>query len=595
MNVIIGMSELMPVENLTEKQKNFFWEIQNMSKTLLKLINDILDFSKIEAGKLDIVPTHYSVRALLDTVYSMLSFIAEKKGLEFNARVTCDVPDVLYGDEIRVRQVLTNIVSNSIKYTHEGSINIDICKIKKKGKPYLKTRIKDTGIGIKKEDIPKLFGVFQQFDVRKNRGIVGTGLGLAICKKLVDMMGGIVEVESEYGKGSAFTVLLPLVEGDAALLKADRLYSVRKAGDFVTAKENADVKVLVVDDMPENLTVASGFLALHNIKADTALSGSEALEKVKKTRYDLVFMDQMMPEMDGLDAARYIRELEEKTGDSWFGKMPIIALSANAVQGAVEKFLEAGMNDSINKPIEAQTLNSKLTLWLPPEKIEHGVERKTGAKDDEYPVFEQLRKINAIDLEDGLQHTGSASSYIKVIKQYCSGFETSTLALSGILGKKDIDEYHIKVHALKGVFATLGVVSLSNWAEKLEFAAADAKAANSDFPEICITETAPFIEKCKAFFDGLPAAVKPENADGKKEIKKDSGDVSFLLRKLEELKAAFETGHTNSINEICDELVKLSFDEKTDSFIGELSRLAADFDYCIANQKLGEFLNAVKN
>jgi CheY-like chemotaxis protein/anti-sigma regulatory factor (Ser/Thr protein kinase) len=595
MNVIIGMSELMPVENLTEKQKNFFWEIQNMSKTLLKLINDILDFSKIEAGKLDIVPTHYSVRTLLDTVYSMLSFIAEKKGLEFNARVACDVPDVLYGDEIRVRQILTNIVSNSIKYTHEGSINIDICKIKKKGKPYLKTRIKDTGIGIKKEDIPRLFGAFQQFDVRKNRGIVGTGLGLAICKKLVDMMGGVIEVESGYGKGSVFTVLLPLVEGDAALLKADRLYSVKKAGDFVTAKENADVKVLVVDDMPENLTVASGFLALHNIKADTALSGGEALEKVKKTRYDLVFMDQMMPEMDGLDAARYIRGLEEKTGDSWFGKMPIIALSANAVQGAVEKFIEAGMNDSINKPIEAKMLNSKLTLWLPPEKIEHGVERKTGAKDDEYPIFEQLRKINAIDLEDGLQHTGSASSYIKVIKQYCSGFETSTLALSEILEKKDIDEYHIKIHALKGVFATLGVVSLSNWAEKLEFAAVDAKAANSGFPETCIAETAPFIEKCKAFFDSLPAAVKPESAVGKKDIKKDSGDASFVLRKLEELKAAFETGYTNSINEICDELGKLSFDEKTDSFIGELSRLAADFDYCIAEQKIGEFLNAGKN
>jgi CheY-like chemotaxis protein/anti-sigma regulatory factor (Ser/Thr protein kinase) len=568
-----------------------------MSKTLLKLINDILDFSKIEAGKLDILPMNYNIRALLDTVSSMLRFIAEKKGLAFNMRISDDIPEVLYGDEIRVRQIFTNIISNSIKYTREGTIDIDVTKTITDGKTYFQIRIKDTGIGIKKEDISKLFSAFQQLDAHENRGIVGTGLGLAICKRLTDMMDGSIGAESEYGKGSVFTVRLPLVEGAAASLQSDKLCHVQKNCDFVTAKKDAGLRALVVDDMPENLTVASGFLALHDIAADTALSGMEALEKVKKIKYDIVFMDQMMPEMDGLDAARYIRCLEEKTGDHWFGKVPIIALSANAVMGAVEKFIAAGMNDSISKPIESETLNSKLALWLPPEKIEYAAAKKPGDgdKDEAYSVFEQLRRVKHIDLEDGLIHTGGAPAYIKVIKQYCSGFAASTLALQEILEKKDIDAYHIKVHALKGIFATLGVRRLSEWARKLELASADAKAANSGFPEICVNETKPFVKECRRFFDMLPAAVKPDNAAPEKDFRKDAGNKDFLLTKLEKLKTDMETGHANSINEICAELSKLSFDEKTDSFIGELSRLAADFDYYIAKQRIEEFLDAGEN
>ncbi|MDR0662462.1 MAG: response regulator [Spirochaetaceae bacterium] len=595
MNVIIGMSELIPVENLNEQQKNFFWEIQNMSKTLLKLINDILDFSKIEAGKLEVLPVNYNIRTLVDTVSSMLKFAAEKKGISFNARIAGDIPEVLYGDEIRVRQLFTNIISNSIKYTREGSIDIDVTKTIENDKPYLEIRVKDTGIGIKKEEVSRLFSAFQQLDARKNRGIVGTGLGLAICKRLVDMMEGSISVESEYGKGSVFTVRLPLTEGNPTLLNVEKLRKASKNCDFVTVKKDERVKALVVDDMPENLTVASGFLALHNIEADAVLSGMEALEKAKKTKYDIVFMDQMMPEMDGIDAARCIRALEEKTGDPWFGKMPIIALSANAVIGAREEFIAAGMNDSISKPIEAKTLNAKLALWLPPEKIEYSVKKPDkGGKDSGYPVFEQLRGVKEIDLEDGITHTGSAAAYIKVIKQYCSGFAASTLALPEILEKKDINAYNIKVHALKGVFATLGVKSLSEWAKKLEFASADAKTANSGFSETCVNETKPFVEECKAFFDALPAAVKPDGAARRRQsdFKTDAGNAAFLLNKLEELKTALETGYANSVNEICGELCKLSFDDKTDGFIGELSRLAADFDYDIAKQKIEGFLYA---
>ncbi|MDR2344300.1 MAG: response regulator [Spirochaetaceae bacterium] len=597
MNVIIGMSELIPTDNLNDKQRNFFYEIQNMSKTLLNLINDILDFSKIEAGKLDILPVHYSIRAMVDTVTSMFRFIAGKKCLAFSSYVADDVPDILYGDEIRLRQILTNIVSNAVKYTRQGSIGVTIDKVKNNG-GYLQIRVKDTGIGIRDSDKSKLFDSFQQLDARKNRGIVGTGLGLSICKRLTDMMGGSIDVESTYGEGSIFTVLLPLVEGDNTLLQRDRLGSIQDIGNYVMVKKGTTVKILVVDDMPENLTVAAGFLEMHGITVDTALSGEEALNKVREIRYDLLFMDQMMPEMDGLDTTRHIRALAETTGDNWFAGMPVIALSANVESGAFQKFIEAGMNDSISKPIDSNMLNSKLAGWLPHEKIEFASRPQTingrmkdGKQDyDRDPVFEQLKTLGCIDLEKGLEHTGSVYSYLKVIRQYCLGFKKSTLELQEYLEKNDIKTYHVKAHALKGIFATLGVESLSKWAEKLEADSADGETADGSFSGYCLEETVPFIKECTAFFERLPAEVKIDITE-KKAVKCAKGDKTGFLQKLNELGKILETGHANSINELTAGLCELSFDEKTDAFIHEVSRLAADFDYDVALQRIKEFMD----
>ncbi|MDR2445244.1 MAG: response regulator [Spirochaetaceae bacterium] len=598
MNVIIGMSELIPTDNLNDKQKDFFYEIQNMSKTLLNLINDILDFSKIEAGKLDVILVNYNIRTVLDTVTSMFRFIAEKKHLAFCSYISDDIPDVLYGDETRIRQIFTNIISNAVKYTNSGSIGVTISKTTKNDKAYMEIRVKDTGIGIKEEDKSKLFDSFQQLDARKNRGIVGTGLGLAICKKLVDIMEGSIDVESEYGKGSVFIILLPLVEGDAARLQLDILSSLQNACNFVMVKKDTSVKILVVDDMLENLAVAEGFLELHGVDVDTALSGEETLNKVREKKYDLLFMDQMMPEMDGLDTTRYIRALAETTGEDWYTDVPVIALSANVESGAFQKFIGAGMNDSISKPIDSSMLNSKLAVWLPPEKIEFVAHPKTVygrgeiRKDyrDDNPVFKQLETLNCIDLEDGLQHTGSVSSYLKVIRQYCLGFKKSTIGLQQTFEENDIKTYHIKVHALKGVFATLGVRKLSKWAEKLEFASADdGLAACGGFSSVCLEETMPFIKECTEFFDRLPAELKTDDTE-KAVVRNAGSNITFFVQKLNELKKALETGHANLINELIDGLCKQSFDKNTDDFICELSRLSADFDYDIAVQKIKEFL-----
>ncbi|MDR2659255.1 MAG: response regulator [Spirochaetaceae bacterium] len=583
LNVIIGMSELMPTVNLNETQKRYFSDIQTMSKSLLSLINDILDFSKIEADKFDVMPISYSVKALARNIDAMFRHTAEKKGLAFNCYINNNIPDILYGDEIRVRQVFTNIISNAVKYTHTGSINIAINKILKEYKPYMELCVKDTGIGIKPEDNLKMFTVFQQFDTEKNRGTMGTGLGLAISKKLTDVMGGSIDVESEYGKGSIFRVLLPLIEGDP-----DKLKDINKNCNFLMAKKDSHIRALVVDDMIENNTVAKGFLAMHGIEADTALSGEEAIKKVSDEKYNIIFMDQMMPEMDGLDTTRHIRALTGKTGDTWFAQTPIIALSANVVSGMLEKFKAAGMNDFLGKPIDSKMLNEKLALWLPPAKIEfvdqpHDQEKSLSNEDGGKQLFERIKSIREIDTEKGLSHTGKISSYLKLIKQFYAGFDKTADALRNLLEKNDIKTYNIRVHAVKGVLATLGLNKLSERAKKLEA----ASTGPPDGWRLCIDETLPFINECREVFNKLPE----ELTEAEDKEKKGLGDINYFLQNIKELKYALGTGHANSIKILIEKLNVFSFDKGTDDFILELSNLIGCFEYDIALQKIEGFEN----
>jgi PAS domain S-box-containing protein len=357
MNAILGMSDLIKVDNLDESQLNYFRDIKLMSNSLLQIINDILDFSKIEAGMFEINPVHFNIREKLDNAASVCRFSALQKGLDFSCSVADDVPEVLYGDDIRFRQVIMNIVNNAIKYTKEGSVDIRVELAKEQGLDIVNFRVSDTGIGIKEEHLEAIFEVFRQVDGSNNRGITGTGLGLSISKNLAKLMGGDIKVKSIYGQGSEFIFTLPLKEGDASLIEKEDI------GKFVVGSDR--VNVLVVDDNEINRKVALAYLQKHSIVADYADSGMQAIEMVKSKDYDLVFMDHMMPEMDGIEATRIIRGLD---GDK-FKALPIVALTANAVSGAKEEFFEADMNDFISKPIVASHLNKVLKRWLPDDKI----------------------------------------------------------------------------------------------------------------------------------------------------------------------------------------------------------------------------------
>ena len=486
MNAIIGMSDLIRTDNLDMTQKVFFDDIRKMSKSLLQIINDVLDFSRIEAGKLEIVPVHFKLLELVNNICSMSRFLADAKGLYFYDSYDPAIPEAIYGDDVRIRQILFNLINNAIKYTRDGYVAFKASRTKKDSRDFILFEVKDTGIGIKDEDIKKLFNAFYQVDMTVNRGIGGSGLGLSITKNLVALMGGEIGVESTYGKGSVFKVLLPMTLGDPGLVFDHSIAS------FITVGDGA--RVLVVDDSQINLKVAVAYLERHNVHAETALSASEAILKIQKKNppYDLVFMDHMMPGMDGAEATRRLRA-------SGHDKLPIIALSANAVEGVRERFIEAGMNDFISKPIEPDELNRVLMRWLPAELILHGeqpqpqAQKSRDCNDDaankvktanvmnvaktantgmrtESPGGDPLSKINpVINFADGINNTlGDRELYQKLLQNFIGDHGKDYITIRDAIDSGAPDEASLAAHKLKGVAALLGANRLRQIAFSIE-------------------------------------------------------------------------------------------------------------------------------
>ena len=354
MNAIIGMGDLLAHERLTERQAGYVDDIVISAKSLLEIINDILDFSKIESGKLELYPVDYNFSALIDNIESMFIYVAHKKGLEFKLECGENLPDYVYGDDLRLRQILTNICGNAVKFTENGYVSL---RITVSGKN-LCFEIKDTGIGIRGEDMPKLFSAFEQVDKSINRSVVGTGLGLSLSKSFVDMMGGEIKIESEYGSGSTFTIIVPYSEGNPFKIQTNEIEK------FEHNLSAPDAKILITDDNEFNLKVAGGLLRLMDIEAHMAVSGFKAIELILQNDYDIIFMDHMMPEMDGVETVREIRKLGGKYLD-----VTIIALTANAVGNVCEMFMENGFNDFISKPIDINKFYEIVMRYLPADKV----------------------------------------------------------------------------------------------------------------------------------------------------------------------------------------------------------------------------------
>lgn len=376
MNAICGMTELIQRENLSPTAKEYAESIQRAGKTLLSIINDILDFSKIESGKMELVQSNYQLSTLVYDIVNMISVKLADKDVELKVETNPELPDFLYGDEIRLRQIFINILNNAVKFTNRGSISFLLDGEKQSDTLILKVKICDTGCGIKAESLERLFNSFERFDTRRTRGVEGTGLGLAISKQLLELMDGKVEVESTYGKGTIFSLEIPqrIVEETAIAVKQ---FPVK--GAEARAYDNEDwitaplAKVLVVDDNEVNLKVAKGLLSTYEIQIDMAKSGRECLEKMEQEKYHIIFLDHMMPELDGIDTFCMIRA----TDNEYYKTVPVIALTANAVSGVKENFLEIGFNDYVPKPIEVTKLDKVLRKWLPEEMIvvEKGAKR----------------------------------------------------------------------------------------------------------------------------------------------------------------------------------------------------------------------------
>ncbi|MDR2796868.1 MAG: response regulator [Treponema sp.] len=596
MNTIIGMSDLMPQENLTSVQKDYLSDIKKMSKILLDTINDILDFSKAESGKLELLPVHFSIYTLFNNLCSMQSFIARQKSLGFQSGYSPSVPEFIYADETRLNQIFTNLINNAIKYTREGSVSftLDTGRLPGNDGEYLIAEISDSGIGIKEENIPFLFESFQQMDTRKNKGIEGTGLGLAIVKQLVTLQGGFINVDSEYGKGSEFTVYIPLVKGDPS--KAEKpAEHVRQ----LIAVEG--VRALVVDDVSANLIVALGFLGRCHIKAETAENGQAAIDMIEKSfdekrPYDIVFMDHMMPVMDGIEATRRIREMEKslRNAGGEFPAIPIICLSANAMRGMEELFLSSGMDGFIPKPIESAVLNGVLKKFLPKEKYTLAETENDGVSAEKRDprqkrILDELSKIEGLDIDQGLHYAAdSFETYTSTLKQLSVGMEKGLAVIRKSLAARDWNPYTVQVHAYKGIYATIGARRLSEWGKKLE------TASKGEDKRICLAETEDFCRALEAFYAALRGTLLFAEDTGPDKTETGAADMAA---KIAEFVEACEEGRSSSIKAVVKELECLRLPSASPGFEAAFAKtldLANSRDYDEAMEKAQELLTQLK-
>ncbi|GHU79491.1 hypothetical protein FACS1894191_2420 [Clostridia bacterium] len=480
MNAIIGMSELALQSYGKPEALDNIVEIKRAGMNLLSIINDILDFSKIEAGGLDLNPDLYEMGSLLNDVLSIIQVYMGDKAIELVTELSEKIPAVLIGDVVRVRQILLNLLSNAIKYTHEGTITFSAFHtFISDDRVKLTFVVSDTGIGIRERDLPKLFGDFVRVDQHVNNSIQGTGLGLAIARNLCRAMDGDITAESEYGKGTAFTATVfqgYTDESEMGTLHKELYSSAEASGERLIAPA---ARILVVDDIDINLKVALGFLAVHSIIADTAANGKDAVDAVRAKDYDIVFMDHMMPDIDGIEATRRIRALEGER----FRTVPIIALTANAMTGAKDTFIEAGMNDFISKPIIAEKLKQMLLKYLPPERIQQnasipaqGSGSVTASAKNHDGAIRSGKAASAIDERAGIENSaGSEALFRQLCKDFAKNQKHAHTQILAALTDDDIKLANRVAHNLKTTARTIGAMGLGEAAFVVEQALTEGK------------------------------------------------------------------------------------------------------------------------
>ena len=681
MNSILGMAELIQRKTISSDVQEYIEIIYQSGNSLLAIINDILDFSKIESGRLQIEDREYYMASVINDMINMIRPQVAEKSLDIFVNVASGIPELLYGDDMRLRQIMTNLLSNAVKYTRKGFISMDI-EMEHVNDTSLRLiiTVRDSGIGIKPEDQKKLFSEFARMDSKANLGIEGTGLGLAITRALCRAMGGDVAVESEYGRGSEFrasivqewvnnkpianvnspekkevlfydwrpqyvqSISLTLVSlgvnfkcpdvfqdflsdleygsydyafisskyamdcisalgrrdsplqlvimvepGEVAVYREVPsilmpVYSITMAGILNNAMEGAVSKdknlkvqftapsalILIVDDISTNLRVAKELMAPYKMDVNTCLSGSESLAMVEEKRYDIVFMDHMMPGMDGIEATSFIRSME--SGDGYYQNLPIIALTANAVSGQREMFLENGISDFLAKPIDIQKLNDILEKWLPEEKRIESSSPQGGNKPEK---SSNILTITGVNTALGLSNCGgSRTVYMDILIDFCKDAEARLSQITETMNKKDTKLYITLVHALKGAARSIGAVETGEKASWLEKAAArEDLAAIKD-------KTFDLQENVRSLINNIRATVGQFEAEDSREL----SDVSSL--NLDELTNALSQMDIEAVNKMLVDYASLALDSKTKEIIGEVEQLVLMFEYDKAIDKI---------
>ena len=503
-NAILGMNEMILRETGEDNVLEYSSNIKTASRTLLSLINSILDFSKIEDGKLEIIPVNYELATMISNLYNSISERAGEKGLDFQIKVDDRLPAILKGDDVRVTQVIMNLLTNAVKYTENGSVTLSIQDGGRNGNSVdLVVKVIDTGIGIRAEDMEKLALSFTRIEEKRNRNLEGTGLGMAIVTKLLAMMGSELKAESIYGKGSSFSFRI-----------AQQVVDAQPIGDFkarvrdTNRKEAAgeypqilDAKILVVDDYEMNLKVAANLLKIYGIVPDLAHSGKEALEKIRSKTYHMVLLDHMMPEMDGIETLNQIRK------DNLIGPdTTMVALTANAVVGARDSYLAAGFDDYLSKPFDLEALGKLLLTHLSGRlavtelaPVRKPVKSQTASADDR--LSQALMEVG-ISVQEGLDYNANQMDlYRDVLEVYVEVADKKCEEMTGYYEQEDWENYRIIVHATKSSSKTIGADDLFETAKALELA---AKSTNVDYIR---EHHAEFMEKYRKITDAIKEAL----------------------------------------------------------------------------------------
>ena len=478
-NAIMGMNEMVLRECENDNIRTYSENIQSASRLLLSLVNDVLDFSKIESGKMEIVCDNYYLDVMIHDVVNLIRGKAEQKNLEFYVEVQKEIPNQLFGDELRNRQIIGNLLNNAVKYTQEGSVSLKITydtsepEDGEQNRIELLIQVSDTGIGIRQEDMGKLFGNFERLDLEKNRNIEGTGLGLAITKKLAEAMGGSVEVTSEYGRGSTFSVRLPQKVVDSTPIGEFEMEAVAETdtqGAYSEKFHAPEARILVVDDNNMNLMVVKGLLKKTKVQIVTCSNGRECLERMQKEHFHIILLDHMMPGMDGMEVIKRTRTLENNMCTS----TPIIALTANALKGMKEMYLEAGFTDYLSKPVDGEKLEQMVRKYLPEELVhtpEEEVQACSGTSTSN-PIVETATEENdtpLIDQNTAMVYCGNDEElYREILDCYCLEKEENQEKMKKCLEDNNLADYRILIHALKSTSLNIGCKSLYNMALELE-------------------------------------------------------------------------------------------------------------------------------
>jgi signal transduction histidine kinase/CheY-like chemotaxis protein/HPt (histidine-containing phosphotransfer) domain-containing protein len=552
MNAILGIVEIqLQNENLLPDTQEALEKIHNSGYLLLGIINDILDLSKIEAGKLELTPVNYDVASLIhDTIHlNVMRF--DSKQIEFSLELDENIPSTLFGDELRIRQILNNLLSNAFKYTDSGKISLSITAESAGTQVTLVFRVSDTGQGLTQEQVSRLFTEYTRFNMEANRMTEGTGLGMNITKYLVNVMGGEISVESEFGKGSVFTVRLPQGIVDTGVLGKELTENLKRfhLGKTQQRKKSPQIireympygRVLVVDDVETNLYVARGLMAPYGLTIETVESGFEKNKKIKKGAvYDVVFMDHFMPKMDGIEATKIMREHGYTR--------PIVALTANALSGQAEIFLANGFDDFISKPIDIRQLNAALNKLIrdkqPTEVIEAARKKANKTlKDNAMP-----RGINPHFAEIFVRDAEKAAAALKAIHE------------KNVYGDEDIRTYIISIHGMKSALANIGETELSAFALRLEEAGRQGDAA------VLSGETPAFLEKLHA------AAEKNKlKEDGENIIEDSNADIAYLRQKLAVIQLACSALDKKAAKDALSELQQRPWSRPVKELLGAIS------------------------